>query len=98
MTVFQGELRFNGDDYDPARDNPRLTGQLERVFAVMRDGRWRTLDELSVAAKAPPASASAQLRHARKQRFGAHTVNKRHRGPAADGLYEYQLIVNERAS
>lgn len=92
-------MRFDGDDYVPERDDPRLTSQIERIFGLMRDERWRTLPEIERATGDPPASISAQLRHLRKHRFGAHTVNKRHRGLPAAGLYEYRLVVNvERPS
>lgn len=92
MNVEQVPLRFDGAD-TPA-DDKRLAGQIERVATVMRDGVWRTLDELAQAAHAPAASVSAQLRNLRKERFGAHTVNKRRRGVAEAGLYEYQLVWN----
>lgn len=84
--------RFDGAGYDPVRDNIRLTGQLQRVFDVMCDGRWRSLDDIARETGDPAASISAQLRHLRKDKFGNHTVNKEYRG---DGLYLYQLIVNE---
>ena len=83
--------RYDGDDYQPSRDNVRLDPQYERIFTYMRSGEWHTLDEIERATKAPAASVSAQLRHMRKERFGSHTVNKRYRG---NGLYEYRLIVN----
>lgn len=84
--------RFDGAGYDPVRDNARLTNQLERVFDVMRDGRFRSLDRIAHEANAPAASVSAQLRHLRKPRFGGHTVNKSYQG---DGLYLYQLVVRK---
>lgn len=87
-------VRFNGADYQPARDNARLTGQLARIFAAMQDGKFRTLREIALATEDPEASISAQLRHLRKPRFGSHTVEKRHRGEPANGLYEYSLVVN----
>jgi len=83
--------RFDGDDYVPPRDDPRLTRQYSRIFALMRDGAWRTLADIEAATGDPPASISAQLRHMRKQRFGSHTVNRRYLG---DGLYDYQLVVH----
>ena len=86
--------RFNGSDYVHERDAPRLTGQLQRIFNLMKDGVWRTLSEIESYTNAPAASISAQLRHLRKPRFGSHIVNKRHRGEPKNGLYEYQLIVN----
>jgi len=83
--------RFNGSDYDPERDDPRLTGQLLRIVNCMKDGHWRGLVAIACATGDPPASISAQLRHLRKERFGGHTVNKKHLG---DGMYTYQLILN----
>jgi len=87
-------LRFDGSDYRPEFDDERLTGQCLRVFSVMRDARFRTLAEISAITGDPEASISAQLRHFRKRRFGAHTVNKRCRGERKNGLFEYQLIVS----
>jgi hypothetical protein len=85
---------FDGSDYDHQRDAVRLTGQLERVFMLMRDSEWRTLDDIARATGDPPASVSAQLRHLRKARFGSHQVYKRHLG---NGLYEYRLVVRRAA-
>jgi hypothetical protein len=86
--------RFDGADYVPPRDDPRLSLQYWRIFVLMRDEGWRSLPEIAQATGDPPASISAQLRHMRKPRFGAHTVNRRYLG---NGLYEYQLIVASRA-
>lgn len=83
--------RFDGSDYQPMRDDVRLTGQLLRVWEVVKGGGWHTLDQIAMQAGAPAASVSAQLRHLRKERFGSHTVNKRHLG---NGLYQYQVIAN----
>lgn len=84
--------RFNGSDYQPARDDVRLTGQLLRVWEVMANGAWRTLDEISRLTGDPAASVSAQLRHLRKPRFGGHQVDKEHLG---NGLYRYRVIANK---
>lgn len=86
-------IRFNGDDYQPERDDKRLTGQIERVFNVMKDGRKRTLGEISEQTGDPEASISAQLRHLRKDRFGGHTVNRDY---VYNGLYVYQLKINDQ--
>lgn len=83
---------FAGADYQPERDNERLLTQLERVKRTMRDGKWRTLDEISTLANAPASSVSAQLRHLRKPRYGSHKVERRHEG---NGLYSYRLVLNE---
>lgn len=84
-------LRFNGADYIAERDNPRLGAQIARVFEAMKDGQWRTLRQIESMTGDPAPSVSAQLRHLRKTRFGAHTVNRRHLGV---GVYQYQLEVS----
>ena len=80
---------FDGPEYIPERDWERLTTQVGRVFNCMRDKRWRTLREIAQATNDPEASISAQLRHLRKERFGHHTVNRKH---VKNGLYRYQVI------
>jgi hypothetical protein len=84
---------FDGPDYSPEHDQARLTGQILRVYAVMSDGKWRTLRELAAATGDPEASCSAQLRHLRRQKFGAHSIEKRARGDRSRGLWEYRLVV-----
>ena len=83
--------RFDGADYDPERDDMRLSPQYDRIFKLMKDRRWRSLQLISAETGDPEASVSAQLRHMRKKRFGSHTVERRY---LSDGIYEYRLIVN----
>ncbi len=83
--------RFDGPVYEPAVDNARLAGQLLRVWTLMQDGQWRTLGEIAAATGDPEGSISAQLRHLRKVRFGAHDVEKRARGDRERGLFEYRV-------
>tara|TARA_R110000824_G_scaffold368436_1_gene557756 strand:- start:1185 stop:1535 length:351 start_codon:yes stop_codon:yes gene_type:complete len=85
--------RFDGSDYDPDRDDARLTGQLLRIVQCMNDSRWRTLPDIERETGAPAASISAQLRHLRKPRFGGHTVNKDYMG---NGVWQYQLVMNKK--
>jgi hypothetical protein len=89
------EPHFNGPEYIPDRDHERLTGQIKRVFDLMCDSKWRTLDEIASTTGDPPASISAQLRHLRKERFGGHTVGRRARAGNRSGLYEYRLVVSD---
>ena len=91
MELKISDLRFNGDDYVPDRDDPRLKKQIYRVWDAMFDGGWKTLKQISQITGDPEASISAQLRHLRKPRFGSHTIERRHLG---NGLYEYKLIKN----
>lgn len=57
---------FGGDTYNPARDRDRLRAQLNRVYALMQDGKWRTLHQIAMITKDPEASVSARLRDLRK--------------------------------
>lgn len=90
-------LHFDGSDYNKDLDVDRLTDQYHRIFNLMKDGKWRTLQEIAFLTSDPQASISAQLRHMRKPRFGAHIVRKqRVQGREAQGLFEYQLSVKGR--
>lgn len=83
--------RFDGSDYVPARDDTRLTGQLSRIWNLMQHGQKWTLRELAKATGDPESSISAQIRHLRKARFGAHDVRKEYLG---GGIYRYWLVKN----
>lgn len=89
-------LTFDGPDYKPEYDDARLTGQALRIFDLMKDEKWRTLQEIQEVTGDMQASISAQLRHLRKPKFGDHLVDKRARGDRSHGLFEYQLIPRER--
>lgn len=86
------KTRFSGSDYQPVRDDVRLSTQLLRVWNAVCTGRWLTLGELESLTGDPPASISAQLRHLRKAKFGAHGVEKEYVG---NGLYKYRVIAND---
>ena len=83
---------FSGPAYDPLVDRERLTKQHARVLDLMRDGHWRTLQEIASTTGDPEPSIGAQLRHLRKPRFGSYVVTKRRR-PA--GTFEYRLGSGE---
>ena len=70
-----------------ADDCARLEGQTLRIYRLMIDGTWRTLEEIQRATGDPQASISAQLRHLRKPRFGGNIVDKQRRG----NQWEYRL-------
>ena len=94
--LFRVSPTFDGPAYDPEHDRARLTGQLLRIFQALTAadffGQWLTLGELRDRTGAPEASISAQLRHLRKPRFGSHAIEKRRRGDAGRGLWEYRLV------
>jgi len=82
---------FDGVTIDPALDNARLGSQIERVYSLMSDGKWRTLPTIAVVVKGSEAGVSARLRDLRKPWWGAHTVERR-RTNSLDGLQEYKLM------
>ena len=77
--------RFDG----PEPDDPRLTGQLLRVWSFMSDHRWQTVNFIAHSLGIPQNSVQAQLRNLRKARFGSYLVERRKRGES--GLYEYRV-------
>lgn len=81
---------FDGATYQPELDFARLTGQMEKIYDLMKDGKWRTLKQIATITDAPEASVSAQLRNFRKPKFGAYKVN---RIRVQGGLYAYQLEI-----
>lgn len=83
---------FDGDVYVPEIDDVRLTGQLQKVYECMKDGRWRTLVEIcEITGIILDASVSKQLRHLRYERFGSYFVDLRRVGDAKNGLWEYRV-------
>ena len=85
---------FDGVTFDRAKDGRRLGRQLERVRAVMADGRWRTLRALSDAVDAPEASTSARLRDLRKEKHGGLWVQRR-RKAGTKGAWEYRVACGQ---
>ena len=94
--LFQRDPRFDGVSYDLARNHDRLRRQLGRVRNLMRDGRWRSLQEIAGATGDPETSISCQLRNLRKPRFGGHDVRKRRRAEIG-GTWEYRLVLKREA-
>lgn len=91
------EKAFDGETYDPDRDYVRLKGVLAAVFDFMSEGGWHTLQEIRLALERRTRrhhreqTVSARLRDLRKDRYGAHDVQrKRIKG----GLFEYRLVPN----
>ena len=80
---------FDGADYNPELDKVRLTGQMKRIWNVMKSGRWMTLKGIEEITGDPQASISAQLRCFRKKKFGGFTVERER--VEDSGLYRYRL-------
>ena len=92
---------FDGLTIVPEFDEARLTGQWLRVYSVMKHGDWLTLGEIQgyihmkFQKHDSEAAISARLRDFRKEKFGAHTVDRQRRGDPKSGLFEYRLTVNK---
>lgn len=86
---------FDGSDYDPELDGARLSGQLLRVYEVMRDGEWHTIPEVQSECRRRfgyqimDASVGKHIRHLRYERFGHFIVDKRRIDES--GLWEYRV-------
>lgn len=89
--MFRQRPKFDGQTYEPAQDEARLTGQLQRVMTMMRDGQWRTLPWLAGAVGGTEAAVSARLRDLRKAKFGG-TKDDVERRRIAGGFYEYRWV------
>jgi hypothetical protein len=76
--LFSYSTPFDGKTYNPERDYPRLNKLLRAVFDLMKDGRERSLCEISGLTGGSEASVSARLRDLRKPKYGGHTVTRRH--------------------
>ena len=87
---------FDGRTIEHEHDHVRLTRLLDRVIDLMKDEKYRTIDEIKAVTGGSECSLTARLRDLRKAKFGKHTVNRRRRGEPGDGLHEYQLILREK--
>ncbi len=83
--------RFDGSALTSA-DEARLGQQLAAVRRLMRDGRWRTPEQLEAALGYRWASISARLRDLRKKRWGGHKVE---RSCVGGGQFAYRLVLSD---
>ena len=83
---------FSGAEYDAKFDKARLVTQMQKIYMLVSDRKWRTLQEISELTGEPHSSVSAQLRNLRKSEFGSHIIDKQVRGDRSKGLYEYKLV------
>jgi len=84
--------QFDGYTFDPTLDGARLTTQLQRVKALMADGRWYSLSSIARQVGGSEASVSARIRDCRKLKFGGHTVDRLR---VKEGLWVYRLKPDE---
>jgi len=86
----QIDFTFHGKTFNPEYDLDRLKGQAHRVFNLMSDGQWRTLEEIHYLTGDPAPSVSARLRGFRSM---GYIVDRRRRGEPKRGIFEYRLIL-----
>lgn len=92
QAAFDFTAHFDGITYRPEFDYERLGAQLKRVFEVVRDCRWYTLPEIAArTGDRSEAAISARLRDLRKPKFGGFRIDRRRRGEAKAGLWEYRI-------
>ena len=87
--------RYGGATYDEAHDRKRLDGAMGRVYALMRDGRKRTLPDIARIAKCSENGAGARMRDFRKPKFKKQFPDvvdsrKENRG---GGVWVYWLVM-----
>lgn len=83
-----------GPSYDEKLDGKRIATQMKNIFDLMKDGVWRSLNEISTKTNYSTASISAQLRHLRKKKFGGYEIQKQRSGNPENGLFVYRLLEN----
>lgn len=88
--VAEKDAPFDGPEAETHA--PRLGKQMKKVFDIMQDGKWRTIQEISAVTEAPENSISARLRDLRKPKHGGYAVVRRRR---EGNLYEYRLIADK---
>lgn len=84
---------FDGKTYEPEKDRARLSGQLQRVFDLVVDGKKRTLGQIRDAVGGSEAGISARLRDLRKPKFGGFQINRER---LEGGLWVYWMGANEK--
>lgn len=78
---------LRGSDYDPKRDEQRLGEGYRRTFEVMKDGHWRTPQEI---AELSGCRLDSALRFVRLTKKFGHTVNKEY---VDHGIWKYQIVT-----
>ena len=92
MNAISRYARDMNQTFDPTFGGTRLTTQLQRVFALMRDGEWRTVPGIRRVVGGSEAGVSARLRDLRKFEFGPYDVQRR-RVPDTNDLWQYRLLI-----
>ena len=98
MEILTNEISFDGPCFDWELDHSRLTTLMALIFLEIRDGIFRTVEQIQwditikYNKRCSQTSISAILRHFRKEKYGGHTVNTRR--VKETGLFKYQFVFN----
>ena len=95
LNLFDQQPTFDGPGLEQ-EDHPRLTSQLAQVYALMKDGLWRTPREIMRQVDGGEASITARLRDLRKDKFRKLYPNievHRRRKLGGNGEHEYRVEV-----
>ena len=104
LTMFPEEMKvrkwvgvtthgFDGVTYNKDKDFKRLSGQLKKVYNLMKDNQWRDLQSIIDVCGGTEASISARLRDLRKEKFGAFRVDSKR---VKNGLWMYRVLTKEK--
>lgn len=95
----QLSIDFDGATYSPKLDKERLKGQMGRVYQIMKNGDWWSLQQIQVEsefrfnAHDSEAAISARLRDFRKDKFKMiYPVRGMESRRFEGGLWKYRLI------
>lgn len=87
--------RFDGDVYDPRKDDVRLTAQLGRVLEAMTNAaharHYITVNEIHELTGDPAPSVLAQIGHLRKKKHGQYLIWRQRRHGSLSATWEYLL-------
>lgn len=64
---------------------------IDRVFHLMCDSKWHTLNDISKTLQLQPTGVSARLRDLRKPQFGGFVVLRKYTG---NHVYKYRLTLS----
>ncbi len=81
---------FRGSTYVPELDFDRLSNNLQRVYATLKDGAWHTAEELRSVGG---TEATRRVRDLRGDVWGPLRIESR-RVDDMGGLWEYRLDLN----
>ena len=83
-------IEFHGETFSDDLDRSRLTNNVQRVFALLVDGKWHSAEDLS---RVGGSNWGARVRSLREAQFGSLTIEKR-RCPPGFSTWEYRLDLS----